>query len=143
MNDWIVIPCGGAKTEGPNRASELYIGSMFRDALNTARQLVDDDRILILSALHGLVRLDTILEPYDVKMGDSESVTAKTLQAQARAHNLAGRVLQLLPNAYRDALETALVGFDMELVAAYAGCRGIGQQKAVLAGLRREALVAA
>lgn len=74
-----LVGCGKAKLDRPAYASELYTGSLFRAA---KRHVEDRQKLVpastqwrILSALHGLVEPDRVLEPYDVKVshrGSSE-----------------------------------------------------------------------
>jgi hypothetical protein len=78
-----IIPCGARKREGIHQAAELYTGSYFRAALKWARR--NADRVLILSAKHGLIPLDYEIESYDLKMGDPDSVTVLALRMQAGA----------------------------------------------------------
>jgi hypothetical protein len=75
MEKLVIIPCGGAKLTEPAPAADIYIGSMFADTLRTARTMTSDENIRILSAKHGLRKLDEIVEPYDVKMGSGDDVT--------------------------------------------------------------------
>jgi hypothetical protein len=44
--------------------------------------------VVVLSALHGLVPLDQVLEPYELRMGQPGSVTPARLAEQARALGL-------------------------------------------------------
>ncbi len=85
MKKIVIIPCGGAKLTTPAPARELYIGSMFRDQLATALTMTEEENIFILSAKHGLIALDTIVEPYDLKMGQKNTVATETLAAQVDA----------------------------------------------------------
>lgn len=59
----VVIPCGAEKLDATAPARDLYVGSMFRMALAAAEAEIagTSGRILILSALHGLLELDTIV----------------------------------------------------------------------------------
>lgn len=81
----IVIPCGAAKQDRPARADQLYIGSYFRQAHRwaTSRQ---PDVLLILSAEHGLLTPDTVIAPYDRKLGQPGSVTVDIVATQAASH---------------------------------------------------------
>lgn len=63
MKTIVLIPCGSTKTEYKTKAEELYISPLFIKNLAYAKSLSPD--VYILSALHGLVALDTELEPYD------------------------------------------------------------------------------
>ncbi|MCX5326319.1 DUF6884 domain-containing protein [Streptomyces sp. NBC_00120] len=80
-----VIPCSGKKLDRAAPARELYTGSYFHACWRAADALAEDgDRILVLSARHGLVSLDDVLEPYDTRFGDREEVSDLLLDAQAR-----------------------------------------------------------
>lgn len=137
-----VIPCGGGKLDHAAPAAELYIGSMFRHALVNVERLaaMDEDegrgpaRVLILSALHGLVELGTVLEPYDLRMGAPGSVTVETLAAQALALGIdwGSAVYAFLPRAYLARLDGALRTLDVFVQDVYEACGGNGEQRRVL-----------
>lgn len=141
----LVVPCSGAKLEQPAPARELYRGTLTTMGL-AACSVVEGSaeygtghagtRTLILSALHGLLDLDTVVAPYDVRMGASESISTAELANQLRATG-ATRLVALTPNAYTNALRAACELAGVELVAALEGCRGIGDQRGRLAQLRR------
>lgn len=63
-----LISCGKAKLDHAAPAREMYTGNLFRAALADceSRGL----RVFILSAKHGLVGPDDVLEPYDLKLTD-------------------------------------------------------------------------
>lgn len=63
----VVIPCGSRKLQERAPAAQLYTGAYFRACLRYAE--LRAPRVLILSALHGLVPLEAELEPYNLKMG--------------------------------------------------------------------------
>ncbi|PZG16482.1 hypothetical protein C1I95_17390 [Micromonospora craterilacus] len=136
-----VIPCGGRKLARPVAARDLYIGSMFRHTLANAEMSARLDteasgrpaRVLILSALHGLVELDTVLDPYDLRMGQPGSVTAARLAEQATALGIewGAEVYALLPRPYLARLDEALRGLDVWVQDVYEACRGNGEQKRV------------
>lgn len=140
---FVVIPCGGSKLETAAPAAELYTGSMFKDALNTARTMTTDDNIRILSALHGLIKLSDIVAPYDVKMGSGDDVSDSTLRGQLEEitggpFNPAVTIQALLPKKY-DAKLQACRGF-YPITNHLTGCAGIGYQKAKLKQLRTASL---
>lgn len=139
MNHYVIIPCGGVKLSHPAHAYELYIGSMFQDTLRTALTMTDRNNIFILSAKYGLVQLDTVLEPYDLKMGQPGSVSADQVQRDLRKlidFSTAYTLDALLPKAYLKVLEEATSDW---VNSHYEGCRGIGDQKARLAQIRKAA----
>lgn len=84
----VIIPCGAAKLDHKAPAVDLYVGSLFRAGLTYARSLVPDNHILILSALHGLVDLRAVIEPYDLRMGRPGCVSPQTVRGQATARGV-------------------------------------------------------
>src|SRR5512139_2488723 len=86
-----VIPCSGQKLDHAAPAAELYVGQMFRHTFERATECARLDeaaglgpaRVLILSARYGLITPDTVIEPYELKMGAPGSVTPETLAVQA------------------------------------------------------------
>ena len=111
---------------------------MFRDTLTTARAMTTEKNIYILSALHGLIALDQIVEPYDLKMGQRGSVQTTTLETQLAEllpSTEAFVIDALLPKAYAEALENA---FPYWIENHFAGTKGIGYQKQVLKTIREK-----
>lgn len=136
MKKLIVIPCGGAKLETAAPAAELYTGSMFKDILRTARALTQEENIFILSAKHGLIALDKIVEPYNLKMGQAGSIDTNTLGDQLNAIMPTAETFTIdafLPKAYAAKLEESTGAW---IVNHFEGCAGIGYQKAVLKNIR-------
>lgn len=70
-----LVGCSSAKLSRPAPARELYTSALFRKAAAYAER--ECDRWYVLSAKHGLVAPDTILEPYDVKLGRRHREAAK------------------------------------------------------------------
>lgn len=125
-----IIPCSAAKTNAPAAARNLYSSSYFRMALAAA--LAQTDRVLILSALHGLVELDTIIDPYDLKMGDEGSVTPATIAAQALALQLDETdVYGFLPSSYFSVLDEGLRSIDVFASPVYEATSGIGHHRGI------------
>lgn len=127
----VIVPCGGKKLDQAARAGDLYVGSYHLACRRAADRI--SKKQLILSAKHGLVTLDTIIEPYDLRMGDPGCVSVETVREQARhwrlhtesfVHALGGR-------AYTDVVTTVWPRAKVPL----AGCAGIGEQLARLARL--------
>lgn len=107
--------------------------------------MTSDENIRILSAKHGLIKLDEIIEPYDVKMGDRESVSMDVLREQVtELHELFShfdyRIHTLLPKSYYGALwaavHTGKRPAAFKVWNHFDGCAGIGYQKAALKNLR-------
>ena len=138
-NKLVVIPCGASKLPTAAPAAELYTGSMFQDALRTARTMTTDDNIRILSAKHGLVRLDHVLEPYEMKMNHKDSVTGFRLVMQLIGLRFEGTIHTLLPKPYLYKIHNAAIALNLSLVNHYEGCAGIGYQKARLKQIREKA----
>ncbi len=63
-----LVGCGAAKRPEPAPARDLYTGGLFAKASAYAEATCD--RWYVLSAKHGLVHPDTVLEPYDMRLGD-------------------------------------------------------------------------
>jgi hypothetical protein len=133
----VVVACGARKTDHPAPAGALYLGSYHRAMRRGAHALTrDGGRVVILSALHGLVELDTVLDPYNLRMGEPGSVTAATLREQAAALGLdRAQVTVLGGKAYVQALQEVVP----DALAPLTGTRGIGEQLARLAAIYRDA----
>lgn len=131
----VVVACGARKTDHPAPAGALYLGSYHRAMRRAAAALTrDGGRVIILSALHGLVTLDTVLDPYNLRMGAPGSVAAATLRQQAAALGLdRAEVTVLGGKAYVQALQEVVP----DALAPLAGTRGIGEQLARLAAIYR------
>lgn len=67
MKKVVLIACAAKKRKMPAAAAELYQSQLFTRSLEYARTL-NPDQILILSAKHGLLAQDQIIEPYDVSL---------------------------------------------------------------------------
>lgn len=141
-----VIPCGGGKLDRAAPARDLYTGSLFRHALVNVERLAAMDvdegrgpaRVLILSALHGLVELDTVLEPYDQRMDKPGAIGVEELAAQALAYGIDWRedrptdVYAFLPRPYLARLDAALRTLDVYVQDVYEAARGNGDQRRTL-----------
>lgn len=60
-----LVGCGKAKVSRPAPAKELYVGSLFRAARRYAEAC---DGWWIVSAAHGLVDPEKVIQPYDAKL---------------------------------------------------------------------------
>lgn len=143
-----VIPCGGAKRDHAAPAHDLYVGQMFRHTLASALAIAAADvaagvgpaRVLILSARHGLVTLDTVLAPYEQRIDQPGAITVDELADQALALGIdwgQDEVYTLLPTAYRQLLDQALRRHDVYLQDVYEATGGIGDQRHVNAVIAR------
>jgi hypothetical protein len=133
----IIVSCGGRKStsEQPVPAGQRYTGSYhlaLRRAADTLTRSGSTGRVLILSALHGLLTLHDLIAPYDLRMGDKGSVTGEQLLQQAAGLDILGADVTVLgPRAYVEA--SRIVWPD--LTDPLAGARGIGDQLAKLADI--------
>lgn len=129
--NWAIIPCCAPKLDGSHPAADLYTSSTFRMQLRAALNITDRDHVLILSAKHGLLALDTIVESYDVKMGDAGSIDPVGIAAQALGHGIdwGHDVWAILPGTYFDRLDAGLRMIDVYAAPVYEGTTGIGDQR--------------
>lgn len=127
----VVIPCGVAKARHRSPAGLLYTSGVHRLAQRAARALTGPDSIRILSAKHGLLPLDQLVDPYDLRLGEPESVTPDELREQAGKQGLLGRP-DVVVLAGRDYTRLVLEVFP-HAVAPLAGTGGIGDQRHRLA----------
>lgn len=81
----IVISCGALKGTRAAPAFDMYKSAYFRMNFRWAESVFDRRKIFILSAKYGLIACETIIEPYDLRMGMSGSVRVETVLEQARA----------------------------------------------------------
>jgi len=143
----VIIGCGGAKLDHAAPARDLYTGQAFRLNLAAALALVDGDdgRVAILSAKHGIVQLDEIIEPYDVTVGDAEAITPRELRRSLAFRCVSGfRTALLLANAYAELFEAAHLddwdqrGMAIEATAnLFVGSKGIGDQRGRASSARK------
>jgi len=103
MTRLVVVPCGGAKLRCPAPAGQMYVGSYHLACRRAAARL--GGRLLILSARYGLLTPDTLIEPYELMMGQPSAVTTATLRQQARTLDVDGAatVIVLAGRRYADA----------------------------------------
>lgn len=133
----VVISCGGAKADEVSPASELYVGTYFRAALRAALTLTSEDRVLVLSARYGFVRLSDRLAPYEQRIDRPGAIGAGALAATARRHRIpaGAEVVLLTPKAYaaraREVWPEARSLLD--------GTSGIGEQMARFSAIARGA----
>lgn len=139
---WYVIPCGAEKLTHAAPAAELYRGRQFTHTLEKTRIAAEYDReagfdveIVIMSALHGLVRLDEVLEPYDCKLPRRKAPKPEylaMLREQAEQLGIGwdtAEVYALLPETYLVALDEALRELDVYAQDVYEACHSIGDQR--------------
>jgi hypothetical protein len=140
----VVIPCGDRKAPHPAAARDLYTGSMFRHTLAAAEVEAAwcaangiPGRVLILSARHGLLTLEKVIGPYDLRMGQPGTVTPEAVTAQAKALGIRQgcEVFGMLPRRYLAVLGKALRPLRVPVHDVYEGARGIGDQRHINAAV--------
>src|SRR3954447_1235471 len=146
MNIVYVIPCSAEKLDRPVPAAEMYVGSMFRHTLAHVGLLAGKDRgdghtvkILILSAWYGLITLDRVIEPYDVRMPEVyPDEQLPQLVAQIAQHiEPDDEVCAFLPDDYWRPFAVACGELYIYPMPGYEGCAGIGDQRHVNAVVSR------
>lgn len=65
---FVLVGCSKTKLNSPAPARELYRGNLFRLASRWAE--LKGHRWGVLSALHGFIEPDTVVEPYDLALAD-------------------------------------------------------------------------
>ncbi|MGX9891386.1 DUF6884 domain-containing protein [Streptomyces sp. NPDC002276] len=134
----VVIPCSGAKLDRPAPAGDLYRGSLHTLCRRAADALTaDGGTVLVVTARHGLVTLDQVLSPYDLRMGDPGSVTSVQLRPQAARLGVdhVQDVTVLAAAAYTAAARSVW----RHATAPLEGSRGIGEMRGRLSRLARTA----
>jgi hypothetical protein len=137
---WVIIPCSGAKLDRPAPARELYVGTMFRRQLAVAESdaFESDRTVLVLSAAYGLITLTAVVDPDDLKMGQAGSVTVEDVAGQAFDFGIdygadyGADVYGILPAAYYRVADRALRTLDVYLTDVYEAAAGVGWQRHVL-----------
>jgi len=114
----------------------MYTGSYHRAArraADTVAASAPGTRVMILSAMYGLVDLDEPILRYDLRLGHRLAITAQGLYEQAEQLGLLGtnEVVVLAPTAYADLAIQVWPHARRPL----AGTRGIGEQMARLKAL--------
>jgi hypothetical protein len=65
MKQIVLLMCGAHKRAEKSKARDLYTSPRFQVSLRYAEYLTQDDNIFILSAMHHLLTLDELVEPYN------------------------------------------------------------------------------
>ena len=84
----IIIPCGARKLNHKAMAKDMYIGSYAAMCKRYARSITTDDKIFILSAKYGLLKMTDIIESYSLTLGQMGSVTPRQVKQQAQDLNI-------------------------------------------------------
>lgn len=87
-----LVGCGARKLDGAHPAGELYIGPLFRGGLEYALARYPREQVLVLSARHGLLSLDTVAASYNLHLGELDAETR-----EAWAGGVARELRRLFP----------------------------------------------
>jgi len=131
----VLVACAATKLAHRAAARDLYCSPLFKLSLAYARSL-KPDAIFILSALHGLLELDTMVEPYNLTLKDLSTArvrewSGRVLGQLAREAELEkDEFIFLAGNAYRRHLTPAIAHWRAPLEGL-----PIGKQLQRLSGL--------
>jgi len=128
-----LIGCSKTKTVGTRPARDLYTGQLFKAALAHAERTADV--VLILSARHGLLSLDTEVESYDEPLRAASNVERNSwayrvvLDLRQRMRGRRYEVFIYAGRTYAEPFEhyLAMLGGDVAVTAPLDGL-SIGQQ---------------
>lgn len=145
----VCIACGESKLDRAAPAGELYTSDAFKKNLEAALALVDGDRsrVFVISAKHGYLPLDQVVDPYEASFkqrertvnGGKDYITTPNIM-RAQAQSLPdGPAVVLGGKDYTGAV-IATIG-DRPVVPVFNGTKGIGEQKqiagSIAAGAKR------
>lgn len=128
MKKIVLISCASKKNSKKSKAKDLYASALFRLNLKFAESL-KPDKVFILSAKHGLLGLEEIIEPYNTilnKMKDNEvrAWSGKVLGSLEKVADLKkDKFMFLAGEKYRKYLIPKIANFEIPLQGL-----GIGKQ---------------
>jgi hypothetical protein len=139
-----VVPCSSSKLAHCAPARLLYTGTTFRlaprvverEAALTAEPGLPTS-VLIMSARHGLITPDTVIDPYDQTITDAGSIPVSSLVTQLLMHRATSRtdIYAFLPRLYRTRLRATadLLGHNTDFTVlvhdVYEAAPGIDYQR--------------
>lgn len=82
----ILISCAKTKRNTPSAAKDLYQSDLFRSMRRYAEE--NADTWYILSAKHGVLQPDTIIDPYEKTLNQMTKPETKAVSAMYQPHNL-------------------------------------------------------
>lgn len=131
-----LVACSAQKLERPAPARELYCSPLFRKSLAYAERRCE--RVYVLSASHGLVELDTVVSPYDRRLGGKKEREAWGRRVASTLIDRHGRDVEYLVLAGRDYADPLVTGLRTHDGFHEDGWRGVARERIVqpLAGLQ-------
>lgn len=126
--DIVLVGCVKTKLHRPAPARELYTSSLFRKARCYAEST--GNTWFVLSAEHGLVSPDTVLQPYNLQLSETSREYRRAWglqvaqQLKKRTGPLAGKVIEVhAGSAYADAIRVHLVTEGADVLEPLHGLR--------------------
>lgn len=111
---FVIVGCGKLKQPKMARAGDMYVGAHTRAFIRWARSVTTPDRVLILSAKHGLIPSTDWIAPYQASFvpgrGGEPPVSPDVTARQIASLGLSGPVITLAGAAYRHHLVIASQG---------------------------------
>lgn len=124
--DVVLVGCVKTKLDRPAPARELYVSALFRRQRAYAEAV--GVRWFVLSAQHGLVDPDTVLEPYDLRLSQTPSAYRAewgrrvVAQLEAATGSITGKVVEIHAGAaYVSAVRERLQARGADVVEPLAG----------------------
>ena len=110
------VACSALKLDRPARAADLYTSPLFRLSVRWLTEKWGAHRWYVLSAKHGLVAPETVIEPYDQTLAKASKVeraawgemVAEQLFREWRKSGAEWQMMVLAGKSYCGSLETAL-----------------------------------
>jgi len=128
MKTIVLISCASKKLSRPAKARDIYASSLFKLNLKFAESL-RPDKVFILSAKHGLLELEKVIEPYNTTLNnlglkELKAWAETVLQQLAQAADLKNdKFVILAGEKYRKHLLPSMKNFEIPLEGL-----GIGKQ---------------
>lgn len=110
-----LIACGKSKRDTTSHAVDLYTGALFKKSLAYAKDM-GFDKIFILSAKHGLLELDDVVEPYEYTLIGKPKRRRLQWAERVKSQLPAGNYTYLAGKLYREFLpdgECPVVGLPI------------------------------
>ncbi|MDK9793697.1 DUF6884 domain-containing protein [Vibrio sp. D431a] len=113
----LIIGCSDAKLDKAAKAFDLYQGGIFKMLRSNLENPLEHFSVLILSAEHGLIDADTVIEPYNTRMCSRKKTNevakfaeehGKAALKKIRSFSGARKLFVALTNDYLEAFNTIL-----------------------------------
>lgn len=120
-----IIPCGGKKLSYAAPAGQIYIGSYHKACMAFALAQ-HPSAIYILSAKHGLLTLDKVIEPYSQRLTRPDNTFIEKVRSDARRLGITHKTALILGGRAYRTVARAVFPHVLDPLANVAG--GIGYQ---------------